>query len=532
MGSDAATIGPVPAAMAEAPPPSRRWVWLGLLAILAGAALIRIRLLDIPLERDEGEYALAGQLMLHGIPPYKLAWNMKFPGTYAAYAAIMAVLGQSTRAIHLGLLAVNAATTLLLRSLASRWFDAGAALAVCSTFALLSLSPGVLGMAAHATHFVIFFAVAATIVLFRAIDSKSARTVFLSGLLYGIAVPMKQQGIFLALFGAVWLLRTGARMRRMTAFAAGVALPSALTFFVLWKLGVFDTFWFWTFQYAREYASETTLAEGRDILASALPDIVLPSLALWILAGAGLAFLWRTADSRPIALPLTLFLLSSALAVCPGFYFRGHYFILMLPAVALLVGASMHLAGRAGLGAAAASVLAAALAVSLFAQRDFLFRMSPVEASRWEYALNPFPEAIRVADFIRAHTAPGSRVAVLGSEPEICFYADRPPATGYIYTYGLMEDQPFALGMQDEMIREIERARPEYVVDVHIDTSWQQDDNSAKKIFDWWDGYSRNYTRVGLVDMVDANHIRDSWGAEAAGRAPESDSYLLVLRRK
>lgn len=37
-----------------------------------------------PLERDEGEYAYAGQLMLQGIPPYQLAYNMKLPGTYAA----------------------------------------------------------------------------------------------------------------------------------------------------------------------------------------------------------------------------------------------------------------------------------------------------------------------------------------------------------------------------------------------------------------------------------------------------------------
>ena len=41
---------------------------------------IRIRFLAIPLERDEGEYAYAGQLMLQGIPPYRLAYNMKFPG--------------------------------------------------------------------------------------------------------------------------------------------------------------------------------------------------------------------------------------------------------------------------------------------------------------------------------------------------------------------------------------------------------------------------------------------------------------------
>src|SRR5256885_2472029 len=58
--------------------------------ILLLTCAIRIHLRNIPLERDEGEYAYAGQLMLQGMPPYKLAYNMKLPGTYAAYALIMA----------------------------------------------------------------------------------------------------------------------------------------------------------------------------------------------------------------------------------------------------------------------------------------------------------------------------------------------------------------------------------------------------------------------------------------------------------
>ncbi len=59
-----------------------RVAWWTLAVIVFGFVLaIRIRLLGIPLERDEGEYAYAGQLMLQGIPPYKLAYNMKFPGT-------------------------------------------------------------------------------------------------------------------------------------------------------------------------------------------------------------------------------------------------------------------------------------------------------------------------------------------------------------------------------------------------------------------------------------------------------------------
>ncbi len=54
--------------------------WIFLAVIVFGLVIvIRIRLLGIPLERDEGEYAYAGQVMSQGIPPYKRAYNMKFP---------------------------------------------------------------------------------------------------------------------------------------------------------------------------------------------------------------------------------------------------------------------------------------------------------------------------------------------------------------------------------------------------------------------------------------------------------------------
>jgi hypothetical protein len=92
-----------------------QFAWWALATIVFTLVVaIRIRLLGIPLERDEGEYAYAGQLILQGIPPYKLAYNMKFPGTYAAYALIMSIFGQTIHAIHLGLLLVNVATIALI----------------------------------------------------------------------------------------------------------------------------------------------------------------------------------------------------------------------------------------------------------------------------------------------------------------------------------------------------------------------------------------------------------------------------------
>ena len=50
---------------------------------------------------------------------------MKLPGTYAAYAAIMAVFGQSPAGIHLGLVVVTSATTVLVFLLGVRVWRIG-----------------------------------------------------------------------------------------------------------------------------------------------------------------------------------------------------------------------------------------------------------------------------------------------------------------------------------------------------------------------------------------------------------------------
>ena len=97
--------------------------WCLLAAAVIFAIYVRVRLREFPLERDEGEFAYAGQLLLQGIPPYKLAYNMKLPGTYIAYAALMAVFGQTIAGVHLGLLLVNVATILLLYRLTRELFD-------------------------------------------------------------------------------------------------------------------------------------------------------------------------------------------------------------------------------------------------------------------------------------------------------------------------------------------------------------------------------------------------------------------------
>ena len=122
-----------------------QWVWLAVLAVILLTTIARVRLLSIPLERDEGEYAYAGQLILQGVPPYELVYNMKFPGIYYAYALVLAVFGQTQVGVHLGLFVVNAGTILLVFFLGRRLFDATAGAWAAAAFAVMSVSPSVAG---------------------------------------------------------------------------------------------------------------------------------------------------------------------------------------------------------------------------------------------------------------------------------------------------------------------------------------------------------------------------------------------------
>src|ERR1019366_5759432 len=144
----------------------RAWILVGLTILFV--VVVRVRLREMPLERDEGEYAYVGQLMLHGAPPYREAYAMKLPGTYAAYALIMAVFGQSAAGIHIGLALVNAASIILMFLLGRRLLGEAAGVTSAVAVALLSLSPSVMGLAAHATHFVVLAALGGILFLLRA----------------------------------------------------------------------------------------------------------------------------------------------------------------------------------------------------------------------------------------------------------------------------------------------------------------------------------------------------------------------------
>jgi hypothetical protein len=199
----------------------------------------------------------------------------------------------------------------------------------------------------------------------------------------------------------------------------------------------------------------------------------------------------------------------------------------------------------APLSVVAALLVLLAIAWPIASQPDYYFTWPPLLACRVIYNGNPFLECPQIAEYIKHETAPDDTIAVLGSEPEVYFDAERRSATGYIYTYALMEEQPLAPRMQQEMIDEIEAKKPKYIVFANARYSWLVHPKAPMKIFEWMLRYlPANYDIVGLFEPKNPLETEAFWGAQMKTYRAQADAkewklpfftdrpYIIVFRRK
>lgn len=525
----------------------RRLPWLGVAIALAITTALRVRLLDVPLERDEGDYAYIAQLLLQGVPLYTEAYEMRMPGIFAAYALILTLFGHTQMGIHLGLCVINAGTTVLVFLIGRRLFDSTAGMVAAISYSALSLCPSLTGLSANAEHFVLFPALGGLLMLLRAQELRRGLDFGMSGMMLGIAVLMKQHGAFFAAFAGLYLLwcevsrrspnRAGA-WTAMSMFCGGLLAPLVGTLLWIASAGNLASFWFWTVSYPFVYASGLTTDQVLRILDVMLPLVLGPTWPYWATAMVGALVLAYPQKTKCARLFVLGWLGASTLAVLPGFYFRPHYFLFMLPAISILCGIAASSVGKWSRlrtshirGIQIALVVLPLLHLG-YAERSILFESDPTEASREIYGANPFPESIPIARYIEERTDPGDTIAILGSEPQIYFYARRRSASPYILTYDLMLPHAHAGEMQDEMIRQIEEKQPKFMVFVKITTSWLMQRDSDRRLLRWFEQYAqRHYQVVGIIEIGSGKDTRFYWGEEAANRAPQGRYWLAVFQR-
>jgi len=472
------------------------------LALLALAALLfvalRVPFLSVPLERDEGEYAYIAQRMLEGDVPYRDAFDQKPPGIFALYLAAFALFGQSVEAIHGFMYLWTLGTLAALHALVSGTAGALAAAFAALAFAVLSIDPRLVATAANTEIFLLLPLVASTALLQRGLERDRAPLWLACGALAAAACWIKPvaaaNALFLVLFAAGTAFAGGsggraARAARRVAWLAGgaaaVSLPVLLALARVDALSAFMDAVVW---HNLSYGRNVSLEKGIRYASAALGDQAPSLAACWALALLGLAL--------PGALPrrshwlLGGFALGSAAGVSWGLYFRPHYFVLLLPALCALAGVGAAALARPLAAAppaarwAGMAALAALVAVPPPVANRSLLRASPSQISREIYGVNPFVESARIAEYLRRTSEPDESIYIVGSEPQILFHAGRRSATRYIIFYPLTGPYPDALERQRELMREIEVARPRYVVWVDLRASLLVGAHSERWVFD------------------------------------------------
>src|SRR4029077_14866578 len=99
-----------------------------------------------------------------------------------------------------GVILVNASSILLVFLIARNLFDSTSGVVAAATFGLFTIRPQLIGLAGHATHFVTLAALAAIYLLLKASGSGRSWLYFWSGVCAGLALLMKQPGVFFGIF--------------------------------------------------------------------------------------------------------------------------------------------------------------------------------------------------------------------------------------------------------------------------------------------------------------------------------------------
>ncbi|WP_369249824.1 ArnT family glycosyltransferase [Streptomyces sp. R41] len=390
---------------------SDRGYWRRLLPVLAVlVCLTRAPSFVRPLwNPDEGYLAVQARMLAHGGELYDTVVDRKPPLVPWLYEAAFAVCGSgSLTSVRVLAVVAQLATAVLLASLARRRWGAraGCTAGVLYLLASIGLNPE----DAQAATFEVFMLPSTAAAMWCA----DRRRWGAAGLAVACALLAKQTG-GAVLVPVVWLLWRSAATPRSgpVRLGVGLALPVLCAALLTDPSG----FLFWTVTGSGAYASFTgselhVLVRGlvnTGILAVACAGLIPPVVRVLRVARTGATELW-------------LWLASSAGAVLLGFHFFGHYYLQLIPPLALLATAALQILPRDRLVTA---LLTSACCCTLFLAWGLLA---------------PRPElthAQRLADTVAHRTGPGDRVLVWGIHPETYWLADRTPASRYL-TAGLL----------------------------------------------------------------------------------------------
>ena len=475
--------------------------------VLSAACLVP--LLFLPLARDQGIFAYAGQVIRDGGFPYRDVFEQKGPAVHYTYALALTVFGETEAGVRTLFFLVALLGAQLAAAMGGRLWGRSARLpcALCYALAAVQADGWAAWHTAQAEDIMLPLTLGAILLVSRPGELARGPRLALAGALLGIACLYKPTAAApAAAIGVValwWCVRaarvSGVELTRRLSWAAGGFLAPAAAFGLFFAVfGVLDDFWLCVVAYnVRAYAqaSEWLTLDAVGFLDSRWRVLVL--LALW---GA----LWRRRE-EPLAWRLVCAaLVGGWLAVWwQGKYFRYQW----TPVVGLLAilagGGVARLA--AALGAAwrrrvvrRLAAAAAVLFVPWVAAPDGVFELVRVwrelaGAARGTGSLDEFQDQFMtgsrrakvtrtVARYVASRTGAHETALVWGHETLVNFLSRRrSPSRVTIDAYLALDGPPQRAAWRGEFLAALAAAPPSCVIVVDDDpTPLERDDSMTQ----------------------------------------------------
>jgi hypothetical protein len=513
-----------------------KYAELILLFVLACTYLyVRSNFFSIPMERDEGIYAYFGHLILDGKIPYLDFYESRLPGIFYMYAFLVAIFGDF-EGLALGITLLNIGSLLFLYYFAKAFFAQNQTVAFITIIsaAILGLAPEISGYTRQSEHIVVFWATGGLFFLQKAFEKDNWKYLLSAGIFMCLAMLTKPNGVFLILLGGGWTVahylfdtekqalvegKWGAIIQKTILkgliYSAGVFGTFGLLCIYLAMKGALDDMWYWAVTYSAAYASRIDFAQGKEFFYMNFANIRANYLSFWGLAGLGLLmFNFLPKINLGQKLGLWLIAIFSFLTIVPSFSFYGHYWIMLMPALALLVGAAFFALQTFVPDRMISSILLAGIfgaAVFLhFTNKNmqgYYTKPNHYKITRRTYGANPFPEAYDIGvKFLKPMVKPGDQIALIGSEPQLYVYTGMRSASKHAYFSYLMNDtaKTKALDWQNEFYEEIKTNKPRFIVFFNHQISILAAPNHSVDVLNKILGeyVPQNYKKIGVVDMV------------------------------
>ena len=472
---------------------------LALTAILGITFLLRMKFWNQPFQMDEGVYGYIGWGMLDGLVPYKDVFDHKPPGIYLLYSLVFLLTEPSALNVKVFASIYTLGTALAVFLLTRKVAGAKAGCLSMLLFGIFSCGPKIDGGGVNAEIFMILPYTLAAYFLLQAAETDKRKSYFLAGLFTGLACTIKQVAVVNFLWIAafllfrIWRRRTEKTVGEIAADGAAVAvgtllpwIPFALYFYVN---DAFRAFFYWQVSFNFGYMDQgPKYLENLTILYKQMKMVLSENLFLWLLALIGLSFLWRRisesedscsdtalqpSERRVVLLLLATWPLFSFLGIMLGRRYYGHYFIQIIPSLAVLGGIGVkglfyELRSKGGsLLRQPSRVLLAVLIIFscvLFVKTDapYYLKYDAEQISYGVYGTPVFSVSRFVGKYLRERTQPDDLIYVWAANPEINFYALRKSPSPFLVHSKAFRKLPW--DTHAEVIQSLNRTPPQYIV--------------------------------------------------------------------